>query len=287
MGINRLTPYYKTTCKTACKTTCKTTCKTALSTLKDNKGITLTQIGVGILVIIILIAILAGGGKGIMGKVKDTSLEADIETLLARCLDYKYNTGNYPVMEETISDMARIDHRYGIFVDIMTERTLTTEEIDDRFKIIDMVLLEHDKYKVKLNNPDIPFILDVYDVAVIPLNEEAIRQIPVSDFSEGNIEEILKSKGIINIETDNKKMDELICSLIRGNRVIMGGKGTLKLVEFSQGNSGYTIKDITDKLPTKHEILQVDRITNVGTHYEVVYRVNDNGEVKTQTVTLN
>ncbi len=254
--------------------------------LRDNRGFTLLQVALVIVALTGLTIILAGGST-IFEKTKAKSIQADIETVTSRVDAYFYDTGTFPEKGQTISELSITNPRFKRFQDYMVnEKGLTIEEVNDRFFAVDIDRLNQENYKTAIVNKDLDFVYDKVTGQVIAINDDltydgVVGDVPIFEFDPTDD----FSGNTILIEVGSRKMDTLSCTLSKGNAVIAGGKGDIKLAKIvNTGGRNYSVIDLTSNLPA--DAVEVYMIVDLGVGIEVAYTTVSGTKVTT-VVNLN
>lgn len=254
--------------------------------LKDNKGFTLLQVAIVIIALTSLTIIMAGGSS-ILAKTKAKSVQADIETVASRVDAYFYDTGTFPEKGQTIGELSVTSSRFKRFQDYMVnEKGLTIEEVNERFFAVDIDRLNQENYKTAVVNKNLDFVYDKVTGQVIAINDDlsydgVVGDVPIFEFNPTDD----FSSNTILIEVGSKKMDTLSCTLSKGNAVIAGGKGDVKLAKIVNiGGSKYSIIDLTSNLPS--DAVEVYMMVDLGVGIEVAYTTVSGTKVTT-VVNLN
>lgn len=225
--------------------------------LKNKKGLTLLQIIFAVAVIIAITVLVSSMVTSSNAKKRESEITSSLTQLESSARSYFINKNEYPVKEAINLKDTTVGTPQRMFFDELVKISgFTIDNINDRVKYVDTQVLLSENYLSSdvLNAED--YVLDKKTGKVYNINRDMklkdIQKVIKKLISDAGDVIELKKNAEFALEKNGKKMSRVITTVTQGNKMVVGGDGTMKLalVTLSENKDKVDeeIKDLTFEL---------------------------------------
>lgn len=225
--------------------------------INNERGLTLIQILFAVAVLIVLTTLTASLIISTNEKKEESVITANVSQLEASSKSYFVGKNSYPVKEsEKLSSHTNGTATKKFFDTMVSTSGFSKETVDNRIKVVDVTLLKSENFlSADITNPE-EYVLDkktgkVYHIGRDAKLEEIKETVKKLISDAGDIIELKKNTEIV-LEKEGKQMTKVISTVTQGNKMVLGGDGSMKVAVVTLSESkdkvSNEITDLTGKL---------------------------------------